>query len=805
MLAILLSCFLGRAEARDGNGLTGSRPDHIGMHWCGTKIPEEATKAAHSTNLWTDGLVYYTFDATVTPANQQAMLEAMAEISAVSDIQFFERAAEPNYITILDFDGGYNFSSGVGMTGGEQTIGIQAWNRKWVMVHELLHALGMWHEQSRVDRDNFVRINWDNIGDGFASQFAIVPGAISNGPYDLDSIMHYDQFAFSTGSRTITVLPPYRKRWQYRIGLRERPTMGSGDLWVLADLYGGTPPPRVFGLTTPTRGEKVGAGWMPTFTWEPAELADDYRLLVDDDLTFASPEIDVVVTDATHAHVTSLTADRLYYWTVQARSSVGISEPFIDGSFYTASTVPASLYVDDDAAPGGTGESWNDAFHDLQGALAVAENVDGVVDVRVAQGTYRPDRGTGNRTISFDLVDGVTLWGGFAGLGAPDPDEWDPVRYKTILTGDLNGDDAVGRANTTDNSYAVVYAIGLEMTTTLAGVTVTGSSAGVDDPYTVSSGLFVDDSSVTLWKCTFERNSSPNSGGGLSIAYGARAEVRDSVFRQNEASNGGGSINLAAGEAVFERCAFIDNTTRGLGGAVFSYQCDAWFINCMFTGNTALQGGALSNLDNADPYIANSTFYGNTATTAGALAVDTPDLARMDNCIFWNNGTQAIMGSTRISYSCIDGGAAGTGNISVDPLLTDPSNQDLRPSPGSPCIASGSNRAVPTDVTTDLAGRPRFVDDPDTADCPVPGTSCGVPPIVDMGAYEFVPAIPGDLNGDSRVDLDDYAIFATCSGSPGIADPPLDCTEAQFDGADLENDDDVDLGDFALFQLLSFE
>ena len=165
-------------------------------------------------------------------------------------------------------------------------------------------------------------------------------------------------------------------------GFRERPTMGSGDLWVLADLYGGSPPPRVFELTTPTRGEKVGASWIPTFTWDTAELADDYHVLVDDDFTFASPVIDVVITAADYAHDASLTADRLYYWTVQARNSVGTSEPFIDGSFYTASSVPSSLFVDDDAAPGGTGASWNDAFHDLQDALAVAENVNGVVDIR---------------------------------------------------------------------------------------------------------------------------------------------------------------------------------------------------------------------------------------------------------------------------------------------------------------------------------------------------------------------------------------------------------------------------------------
>ncbi len=804
--AIGVSCFLGAANAQELDGFAGLRRQTMRTHWCGTKIPPEAMKAAYSPNLWPNSTVFYVFDASVTPENQQAMLEAMAEISAVADIQFVEYTAEPNYIRILDFDGGYNYSSAVGMSGGEQTIGIESWHRKWVMVHELFHALGMWHEQSRIDRDNYVRINVENIEQGFASQFAIVPSAITNGPYDFDSVMHYDQFAFSTGSRTITVLWPYRKRWQYRLGTRDRPTMGSGDVWVLTHLYGGSPPPRVFELTSPTKGQLVGEGWTPTFTWETAELADNYHLLVDDDLFFGSPDIDVAVAAVTYVHDTALPANRLYYWTVQARNSVGTSEPFVDGSFYTAASVSETLYVDDDAAPGGTGQSWDDAFDDLQDALALAGNVErAVVEIRVAQGTYQPDRGTGDRAVAFDLVGGVAVRGGYAGVGTPDPDQCDPARYRTILTGDLNGDNGVGLSNDMDNSYAVVFALGLESTAVLDGVTVTGSRATDGDPYTVSSGLFLDDSRVTFRRCIFEGNSSPNSGGGMSIAYGAQVNVTDCVFRQNDASNGGALLNLAAEEAVIERSVFADNTTWGLGGAVFSYQSDPWFINCLFTCNTAQEGGAISNLDGSYPYIVNSTFYGNTASTAGALAVDPLDQARLYNCIFWNNGAQAILGPTRITHSCIEDGFVGAGNISVDPSLVDPANQDFRLSPGSPCIDSGSNRSVPSDVETDLVGRPRFVDDPDTADCPVPGASCGTPPIVDMGPYEYAPPVLGDFNGDFRVDLDDHAIFVVCSGSPSNADPPQDCTDAQFDATDLEDDDDVDLGDFAIFQRLSLD
>ncbi len=90
----------------------------------------------------------------------------------------------------------------------------------------------------------------------------------------------------------------------------------------------------------------------------------------------------------------------------------------------------AIRYVDDDANPGGDGLSWATALQFLQDALA--NPAPAVTEIRVAQGTYRPDRdqanpnGTGDRTASFRLVfflNGVAIQGGDAGLGAPDADE----------------------------------------------------------------------------------------------------------------------------------------------------------------------------------------------------------------------------------------------------------------------------------------------------------------------------------------------------------------------------------------------
>jgi hypothetical protein len=190
--------------------------------------------------------------------------------------------------------------------------------------------------------------------------------------------------------------------------------------------------------------------------------------------------------------------------------------------------------------------------------------------------------------------------------------------------------------------------------------------------------------------------------------------------------------------------------------------------------------------------IVNCTISGNNADDSGGGIIG---YATVFNTIVWGNspdqvaklwdGPRAI-----VYYSDIQGGwtGEGTGNIDTDPLFTqapddggdgfgdDPSTHhldegandvhgDLRPLSGSPCIDAGDNSAVPFEITNDLAGNPRFVDDPHT-----PDTGNGDPPIVDMGAYEFQIPCPWDLNGDGIVtvlDLMELVMsFGPCDGCP---------------------------------------
>lgn len=180
-------------------------------------LPEEVVvgEATFTATPWTSNVVPYEFAANVTPANQIIARKAMAEVSAVCGVIFIPNSTIPNRVR---FNASTVNNSAVGMIGGVQIINITSWAVKYIVVHEIMHALGFLHEQQRPDRDNFVTINWGNIsqtgcpgsgctilGSSCACNFDIVNTAATPTTYDFLSIMHYGRTAFtSNGADTIT-------------------------------------------------------------------------------------------------------------------------------------------------------------------------------------------------------------------------------------------------------------------------------------------------------------------------------------------------------------------------------------------------------------------------------------------------------------------------------------------------------------------------------------------------------------------------------------------------------------------------
>jgi hypothetical protein len=317
------------------------------------------------------------------------------------------------------------------------------------------------------------------------------------------------------------------------------------------------------------------------------------------------------------------------------------------------------LYVDDDASSlFGTGQSWSDAYRYLQDALSYASAGD---EVHVAQGIYKPDLGAGktqlDRYATFNLINGVAILGGYAGIGCTDPNERDVEIYTSVLDGDLLNDDTgepydVNRYN---NTYNIISAINKDSTAIIDGFMVMRAMAHSNYPQQrVGGGLYNKGGNPTVLNCTFINNDAKEYGGGLYNESGSPL-IYNCTFTENTAPCGGGVANYS-GSARFENCLLIQNQVTipdADGGGFYNYSGTPVFINCTFIENNAsgyLSGGtgAGGYIKAGQPTIINSRFLKNTAQSAGgALYIRTGQLTVI-NSIFSGNvagGGGAIMTS----------------------------------------------------------------------------------------------------------------------------------------------------------------
>ncbi|XP_062862046.1 hatching enzyme 1.2 [Trichomycterus rosablanca] len=176
--------------------------------------------------LWqksVDGFVYvpYTISPLYDNMDRITIEIGMQDISSTTCVKFVPRTHQANFIDIQPKLGCWSF---LGMVGGAQQISLQTPACMWsgVASHELMHALGFVHEQSRSDRDQYVTILWENIIEGQKHNFRKYETNNLNTVYDYDSVMHYGRFAFSEdGSPTIIPKPDPN----IQIGQRDGPSL----------------------------------------------------------------------------------------------------------------------------------------------------------------------------------------------------------------------------------------------------------------------------------------------------------------------------------------------------------------------------------------------------------------------------------------------------------------------------------------------------------------------------------------------------------------------------------------------------
>ena len=196
-----------------------------------------STQGVFATNWRPNGVVPYAFAADVTAANQTNAINAMAEWEAVTHVDFVARTTQSDYIRFINSDSN---SSYVGRQGGRQDIEIYNWGSRFIVAHEVGHALGLWHEQSRSDRDTYITVNLGNIEDDKEHNFNRHDEADTYGPYDFDSVMHYGQCGFTicacpASCTAITVDEPWHDDWQDAIG--QRTHFSATDILTIQMLY----------------------------------------------------------------------------------------------------------------------------------------------------------------------------------------------------------------------------------------------------------------------------------------------------------------------------------------------------------------------------------------------------------------------------------------------------------------------------------------------------------------------------------------------------------------------------------------
>jgi hypothetical protein len=392
------------------------------------------------------------------------------------------------------------------------------------------------------------------------------------------------------------------------------------------------------------------------------------------------------------------------------------------GAYEWEWTGNSRIYVNAEAIGGMHGTSWEDAYPELYNAMWTIGIVGSSIinEVLVSAGTYRPTDDPEDRSASFQLKNGVSIYGGFPGNGI-NVNERDWMLNETILSGDINDS-----GDFTGNSYHVVTGNGLDETAVLEGFIITGGNADGDGLDGFGGGILTNASSPVLSNLIIHGNrATGNQGGGGFFDGGSKGPTLLNVVVKGNISEGNG------------------------GGMTLSSGSEPTLTNVTITGNRANEsGGGVYITSGPSPLLNNVTVSGNNAGAngGGIYITSTGNNPTFINTILWGNraGVEAdelyvTSAEITISHCLIEGGIDGSGvemrstsfnngggNINGNPVFVQAVAPSLAPTTignyrleaVSDAIAIGSNDVIKT--IYDLDGNSRIVG----------GT-------IDAGAYEY--------------------------------------------------------------------
>lgn len=235
---------------------------------------------ADPSRIWPHGIIPYRISSNFTGEQRQLFKQAMRHWELHTCVTFIDQTDEIDYVLFTSKPCGC--CSFVGKKGaGAQAISIgKNCDKLGIVIHELGHVIGFWHEHTRPDRDEYIDIQWLNIQTGQEYNFGKMEHNEINSlgfKYDYDSIMHYSRNTFSSAVLVDTIIPKVDKATGIKPAIGQRIKLSQGDIDQAKALYAC---PACGGTFQESEGIIKSPGWPNKLSAASGDQECTYRISV---------------------------------------------------------------------------------------------------------------------------------------------------------------------------------------------------------------------------------------------------------------------------------------------------------------------------------------------------------------------------------------------------------------------------------------------------------------------------------------------------------------------------------------------